>query len=69
VSYPHRPNRPHCRTCRCHETVGEDRTFKVDPSAPFFDLVVEVDRLTLGEQRQAYRDAVADHHPPGEEPS
>lgn len=39
----------------------------MDPGAPFFDLVLMVDRLTNRQQRETYRATVARHEREGSE--
>lgn len=43
--------RLHCRTCTC---ADDEEPIIVDWSAPFYALVIEIDRLFLEEQRARY---------------
>jgi hypothetical protein len=48
--------RLHCDTCTCGDEPTHGRAW-VNTRAPFYGLVVEIDRLSLAEQRAAWRRA------------
>ena len=50
--------RVHCATCVCADEWRRDR---VDVSAPFYGLVLAVDRILLAEQRERYLRTRAEH--------
>lgn len=55
--------RLHCPTCTC----GDDREpLHIDATAPFYPLVALIDRLSLREQRQRYRQTLAERQTRGE---
>lgn len=55
--------RLHCASCTCADVWTHER---VDVTAPFYGLVIEIDRLSLREQRDRYRQTLAERHDEGE---
>jgi hypothetical protein len=49
--------RLHCDTCTCGDEPTHGRAV-VNTRAPFYGLVIEIDRLSLEEQRAAYRQTI-----------
>ena len=56
--------RLHCDTCTCGDEPTHGRAW-VNTRAPFYALVVEVDRLSLDEQRETWRRTRAEHRKKG----
>lgn len=52
--------RLHCATCTCGDVWDRGH---IDTTAPFYALVIAIDRLTLSEQRQRFHQTLAVERP------
>ena len=57
--------RLHCDTCTCGDDEPLPGRARTNTRAPFYGLVIEIDRLSLDEQRQRFRQTLAEHQTEG----